>query len=158
VRRLACVVAFVLNGQQHNNNNNNSIRFVALVDIPAGRELSLSYIDGSKPTEQRRLALSSIYFFHCMCARCETSSSTSGGKGKGGKTNNNNNKKKKRHKDDYVQRFVCGSCTKNNGRGVMYPVSPTHNRCNLCHRTAAVVVAHQRGPKTVARPATTQQQ
>jgi len=134
--------------------NGNSIRFVALVDIPAGRELSLSYIDGSKPTEQRRLALSSIYFFHCMCTRCETSgtSGTSGGKGgKGCKTN-----KKKRGKDDYVQRFVCGSCTKNNGRGVMYPVSPTHNRCNLCHRTAAAVVAHQRGPnKTVARPATT---
>jgi hypothetical protein len=93
-----------------------SIRFVALADIRAGDELSLSYIDASKPTEQRRLALSSIYFFHCMCARCENGTTSSSSGGNRGKSKNGRAKTK----DDYVQRFVCSSCTKHNGRGVMY--------------------------------------
>lgn len=42
----------------------------ALVDIPKGMELTISYIDTKMSREARRLELSSYYHFICECERC----------------------------------------------------------------------------------------
>ena len=38
--------------------------------MPSGNELFISYIDATKPTEDRRTKLLTAYFFVCQCTRC----------------------------------------------------------------------------------------
>jgi SET and MYND domain-containing protein len=44
----------------------------ALQHIPAGEEISISYIEIGAPTLQRRATLAKHFFFVCHCPRCET--------------------------------------------------------------------------------------
>lgn len=44
--------------------------FKALYPIPAGAELTISYIDAHAPTRQRREELRNAYYFTCICPRC----------------------------------------------------------------------------------------
>ena len=44
--------------------------FKALYPIPAGAELTISYIDAHSQTRQRREELRNAYYFTCICARC----------------------------------------------------------------------------------------
>lgn len=44
--------------------------FYALVDIPQGTEVTISYIPLASSTLERREYLAQEYFFYCTCARC----------------------------------------------------------------------------------------
>ena len=44
----------------------------SLAAIPAGSELSISYIDVTNPTSARQSELRGRYFFHCSCSPCRT--------------------------------------------------------------------------------------
>ena len=44
--------------------------FKALYPIPAGSELTISYIDAHSQTRQRREELRNAYYFTCICPRC----------------------------------------------------------------------------------------
>lgn len=44
--------------------------FKALYPIPAGAELTISYIDAHSQTRQRREELRNAYYFTCICPRC----------------------------------------------------------------------------------------
>jgi SET and MYND domain-containing protein len=73
--------------------------FKALYPIPAGSELTISYIDAHSQTRQRREELRNAYYFTCICNRCS----------KG------NSKYPRQYYDDFYQRYL--RCPK--GPGLM---------------------------------------
>ena len=48
------------------------VTITALRDIKEGEELSISYVDATKPYEERRAVLEKHYGFECKCERCTT--------------------------------------------------------------------------------------
>jgi SET and MYND domain-containing protein len=85
------------------------ISITALYDIPAGTEITISYIDvKNRTTESRRPELSGYYRFTCGCARCEDTTDAS---------------------DRFMEKYLCQreGCT-----GMLLPQPQGGAACRIC--------------------------
>jgi len=60
------------NARQEHDDLTHVERLVATKDIEVGEEISISYIDNRKTTQERRELLSTAYGFHCVCDMCSS--------------------------------------------------------------------------------------